>query len=64
MSVQKVRYGSFNLIVAVRDGGYVAHVERALTRERLGEPVTAPEYDQVVMIAKLEALRVSELQSA
>jgi hypothetical protein len=60
----KVRYGSFNLIVEDCAGKFVAHVERTLTKERVGQPVTAPEFDQAVMFAKLEALRLSELQMA
>ena len=61
MSVYKVRYGCFNLVIEIRGGEFVAHVERALSRDRVGEVVKAPSFDEAVMSAKLEALRLSEL---
>ena len=64
MSVHKVRYSSFNLMIKSDAGEYIAYLERAITRERVGQMIKAQTFDQVVMTAKLEALRVSDLQLA
>ena len=57
MSVSKVRYGRCNLMVVREGSRYVAHVERAISGERVGVVVAGQSFEEAVMNAKLEALR-------
>jgi hypothetical protein len=59
-SVQKVRYGSYNLLIVKERDQFVASLERAVTRETLSPRIVGTTFENAVTKAKLEALRFSK----